>query len=69
RVVHRALATSKRGTTIMVFKTEEERDSFKDSLTSTSKLAVGLKMEVNGGNILLLPVRNAISAYLKGINR
>ena len=69
RVVHRALATSKRGTTIMVFKTDEERDAFKDSLTSTSKLAVGLKMEVNGGSILLLPVRNAISAYLKGINK
>ena len=65
--VHRALATSKKGTTIMVFKTEEERDAFKDSLTSTSKLAVGLKMEVNSGNILLLPVKNAITAHLKGI--
>lgn len=65
--VHRALATSKKGTTIMVFKSDEERDSFRDSLTSTSKLAVALKMEVNSGNILMLPVKNAITAYLKGI--
>ena len=65
--VHRALATSKKGTTMMVFLTEEERDNFRDSLTSTSKLAVGLKMEVNSGNILLLPVKNSVSAYLKGI--
>ena len=65
--VHRALATSKLGTTIMVFKTEEERDDFRSSLTSTSKLAVALKMEVNNGNIFLFPVKNAISAYLKGV--
>lgn len=67
RVAHRALATAKRGTSIMVFKNEEERDRFKGSLTSTSKLAVALKMEVNAGNILLLPVKNAISSFLKGV--
>lgn len=67
QVVHRALATSKKGATIIVFRNEEDRDHFRDSLTSTSKLAVGLKMEVNSGNILLLPVKNAITAYLKGI--
>lgn len=66
-VVHRALATSKLGTTIMVFANEEERDNFRASLTSTSKLAVALKMEVNNGNIYLFPVKNAISAYLKGV--
>lgn len=66
-VVHRALATAKRGTTIIVFASEEERDKFRNSLTSTSKLAVALKMEVNAGNILLLPVKNAITSYLKGI--
>jgi hypothetical protein len=67
KLVHRALATAKRGTSIMVFNTEEERDKFRDSLTSTSKLAVALKMEVNAGNILLLPVKNAITNYLKGV--
>lgn len=66
-VVHRALATSSLGTTIIVFSNEEERDSFRASLTSTSKLAVALKMEVNNGNIFLFPVKNAISAYLKGV--
>jgi hypothetical protein len=69
RVVHRALAGAKGATTIIVFKNEEERDAFSSSLTSTSKLAVALKMEVNSGNILLLPVKNAISAYLKGVVR
>lgn len=68
-VVHRALATAKRGTTIMVFQTEEERDAFRSKLTSTSKLAVALKMEVNSGQILLLPVKNEISAFLKGLVR
>jgi len=67
KIAHRALATAKRGTSIMVFKTEEERDRFRDSLTSTSKLAVALKMEVNSRNILLLPVKNAITNYLKGV--
>jgi len=67
RVVHRAIATAKMGTTIIVFKTEDERDEFRNSLTSTSKLAIGLKMEVNNGNILLLPVKNAVSAHLKTI--
>ena len=69
KAVHRALMTARRGTTIMVFATEEERDSFRASLTSTSKLAVALKMEMNGGHILLLPVKNAISAFLKGVVR
>ena len=68
-VVKRALATSKLGTTIIVFRGESERDEFKSSLTSTSKLAVALKMEVNNGNIFLFPVKNAISAYLKGVVR
>jgi hypothetical protein len=66
-VVQRALASAKMGTTIIVFATEEERDSFRDSLTSASRLAVALKMEVNSGNIYLLPVKNAISAYLRGL--
>jgi hypothetical protein len=66
-IVHRALATAKKGATLMVFKNEEERDSFAASLTSTSKLAVALKMEVNNGNIHLVPVKNAISAFLKGM--
>lgn len=66
-VVHRALATSKLGTTIIVFESEEARDAFRASLTSTSRLAVALKMEVNNGNIYLFPVKNAISAYLKGV--
>ncbi len=67
KVVHKALATAKRGTTIIVFGSEEERDAFANSLTSTSKLAVALKMEVNSGNIMLLPVKQAISSYLKGV--
>ncbi|VVB99007.1 Uncharacterised protein [uncultured archaeon] len=67
KVIHRALATSKKGTTILVFKSDEEVEDFRGMLTSTSKLAVGLKMEVNNGNILLLPVKNAISGYLKQI--
>lgn len=67
RTAHRALATAKKGTTIIVFRTEDEVRSFGETLTSTSKLAVALKMEINGGNILLLPVKNAISAYLKGV--
>jgi|GEM_PF-895308 len=68
-VVHRALASAKKGTVIIVFATDEERDAFVDSLVSTSKLAVGLKMEMNNGKILLLPVKNAISGYLRGIAR
>ncbi|MEM4633568.1 MAG: hypothetical protein QW275_00245 [Candidatus Anstonellaceae archaeon] len=66
-VVHRALSTAKKGTTIIVFRTEEERDSFMESLAAPSKLAVALKMEINNGNIHLLPVKNAISAFLKGM--
>lgn len=67
RIIHRALATAKKGTTLIIFATEDERDAFRTSLISTSKLAVALKMEMQNGNILLLPVKNAISAYLKGI--
>ncbi len=67
RVIHRALATAKKGTTIIVFGTDEERDAFSSSLVSTSKLAVALKMEMQNGNIMLMPVKNAISAYLKSI--
>ncbi|MCX8197598.1 MAG: hypothetical protein N3F07_00150 [Candidatus Micrarchaeota archaeon] len=66
-IVHRALATAKKGTTIIVFRTEEERDSFFDSLAAPSKLAVALKMEISNRNIFLLPVKNAISAFLKGV--
>ncbi len=68
-VVHRALATAKKGTTLIIFKTSEERDEFRSSLTSTSKLAVGLKMEVDGGRIMLFNAKNDVQAYLKGINR
>jgi hypothetical protein len=68
RVVHRALATAKRGKTIIVFQTQDEADAFSTSLTSTSKLAVGLKMEMHNRNIFLKPVKNAISAYLKQIS-
>jgi hypothetical protein len=68
RVVHRALATAKRGKTIIVFLTQEEADAFSASLTSTSKLAVGLKMEMQSGNILVMPVKSAISGYLKQIS-
>ena len=65
-VVHRALATARKGTTIIAFKTAEERDAFRASLTSTSRLAVALKMEVDGGRIMLLTAKNEVSAYLKG---
>ena len=67
RTIHRALATAKKGTTIIVFPTDEERDAFRSSLASTSKLAVALKMEMQNGNVMLMPVKNAISAYLKSI--
>ncbi|MFA5929528.1 MAG: hypothetical protein WC861_01470 [Candidatus Micrarchaeia archaeon] len=67
RVAHRALATVPKGHTIIVFKTPEEADDFRRALNSPSKLAVALKMEVNNKNILLLPVKEAVSAYLKGI--
>jgi len=66
RVVHRALATVTKGHTIIVFKTPEEVEDFSRTLNSSSKLAVALKMEVNNRNIMLLPVKEAISAYLKG---
>ncbi|MCX8175019.1 MAG: hypothetical protein N3E51_02335 [Candidatus Micrarchaeota archaeon] len=66
-IIHKALATAKKGTTMMVFKNEEERDSFANSLTSSSKLAVALKMEIQNGNILLVQVKNEISAFLKQI--
>jgi len=66
-VVHRALATAKSGTSVIVFRTDEERDAFRESLSTPSKLAVALKMEINNGNVLLLPVKNAISAFLKGV--
>ncbi len=68
-VAHRALASAKKGTSLIIFATEEERDAFSDSLVSTSKLAVGLKMEINNGNILLLPVKNELSSYLRGMSR
>ena len=68
-VVHRALATARRGTTIIAFKTPEERDAFRASLTSTSRLAVALKMEVDGDRIMLLTAKNEVSAYLKGTMR
>lgn len=67
RVAHRALATVGKGHTIIVFKTPEEADDFRRALNSPSKLAVALKMEVNSKNILLLPVKEAVSAFLKGI--
>jgi hypothetical protein len=67
RVVHRALATVSKGHTIIVFKTLEESEDFHRALNSPSKLAVALKMEVNNKNILLLPVKEAVNAYLKGI--
>lgn len=65
RVVHRALGTASKGPTMIVFRSEEEIEKFKPMLTSTSRLAVALKMEVNNHNIMLLPVKVAISAYLK----
>ena len=65
RIVHRALGTAAKGSTIIVFKTDDDVENFSTSLTSTSKLAVALKMEINNHNIQLLPVKNAISAYLK----
>ncbi len=48
-----------------MFKRDEEIEEFEAMLTSTSKLAVALKMEVNNKNIMLLPVKLAISEYLK----
>ncbi len=67
RVAHRALATVPKGHTIIVFKTLEEAEDFRRALNSPSKLAVALKMEVNNKNILLLPVKEAVNAYLKGM--
>jgi hypothetical protein len=67
RAVHRALATVGKGHTIIVFKTREEAEDFRRALNSPSKLAVALKMEVNSRNIMLLPVKEAVSAYIKGI--
>ncbi len=69
RVVHRALATSGKGKTLIVFRSKDEASSFRSSLTSTSRLAVGLKMEVNSRNILLLPVKRGVSGYLRGLSR
>lgn len=66
-VAHRALASAKKGTTIIIFATEEECAAFFESLVSASKLAVGLKMEINNGNITLLSVKNGLPGYLKGI--
>ena len=68
RVVHRALATVSKGHTIIVFKTLDEAEDFRRALNSPSKLAVALKMEVNNKNILLLPIKEAVNAYLKGIS-
>ena len=68
RVAHRALATVPKGHTIIVFKTPEEAEDFRRALNSPSKLAVALKMEVNNKNILLLPIKEAVNAYLKGIS-
>jgi len=67
RVAHRALATVPKGHTIIVFKTLEEAEDFRRALNSPSKLAVALKMEVNNKNILLLPVKEEVNAYLKRI--
>jgi len=67
RVAHRALATVPRGRTIIIFKTLEESEDFRRALNSPSKLAVALKMEVNNKNILLLPIKEAVNAYLKGM--
>ncbi|MEM4554773.1 MAG: hypothetical protein QXT25_02920 [Candidatus Anstonellaceae archaeon] len=67
KAVHRALATAKKGTTIMAFKTAEEKEEFKYSLNSTSKLAVAVKMEVEGGRILLLSAKDEFLAFLKGL--
>ncbi|MFA6490202.1 MAG: hypothetical protein WCT52_06035 [Candidatus Micrarchaeia archaeon] len=67
RIIHRALATAKKGTTIIVFGTDEEKDAFRSTLVSTSKLAIAVKMEMHNNNIMLMPVKNAISAYLKSI--
>ena len=66
-MAHRALATVPKGHTIIVFKTLDEAEDFRRALNSPSKLAVALKMEVNNKNILLLPVKEAVNAYLKGI--
>jgi hypothetical protein len=68
RVAHRALATVPKGHTIIVFKTQEEADDFARALNTPSKLAVAIKMEVNNKNILLLPVKEAVNAYLKGLS-
>jgi hypothetical protein len=67
RVVHRALATVGKGHTMIIFKTPEEVEDFRRTLNSPSKLAVGLKMEVNSRNILLLPVKESVSAFLRSI--
>jgi len=44
-----------------------QHNQYRRALNSPSKLAVALKMEVNNKNILLLPVKEAVNAYLKGI--
>ncbi|MCX6770280.1 MAG: hypothetical protein NT051_06455, partial [Candidatus Micrarchaeota archaeon] len=67
RVAHRALATAKKGTTLVIFKTQDELDSFSASLTSTSKLAVGIKMEIQNRNIILMTAKISLAAYLKQI--
>ena len=69
RVAHRALATVPKGHTLIIFKTQDEAEDFRRALNSPSKLAVALKMEVNNKNILLLPIKEAVNAYLKGIAR
>ena len=51
-----------------VWETLEEAEDFRRALNSPSKLAVAIKMEVNNKNILLLPVKEAVNAYLKGIS-
>ncbi|MEM4348628.1 MAG: hypothetical protein QXN37_03605 [Candidatus Anstonellaceae archaeon] len=67
KTVHRALATAKKGTTILVFKTLEEKQEFKSSLNSTSKLAVAVKMEMESGRILLLSAKEEFLTFLKGL--
>ncbi|MCX8197404.1 MAG: hypothetical protein N3G80_03775 [Candidatus Micrarchaeota archaeon] len=69
RQIHRALATAKKGTTLLVFKTNDEKEAFRALLNSTSKLAVALKMEIESGRIFLISAKDEISAFLKGLIR
>jgi len=66
-IIHKALASAKKGTTIIVFKNEEDKNYFTQRLSSTNKLAIILKMEIETEKIFLLTVKNEISAFLKTI--